>query len=280
MTVATKALWVIERNLAEPLTLDRIAEACGVSRFHLAHAFGASTGRSVMQYVRCRRLSEAAAALAAGRPDILDLALEFGYGSHEAFSRAFRNEFGATPEGVRRAASLEGLTMTEPMKIAESGGAAIEPPRYVAAPPMLLIGLTGRHGLGKTEGIAGQWQRFMAEFYGGIPHRTASIPVGVSMNFDDDGNFDYLCAAEVAKFAETPKGLAALRIPAQGYAVFTHREHMASVGATYAAIWNRWFPSQPRRPAEGPILERHLPSFDPGTGLGGVEIWIPVEEAA
>ncbi len=73
----------------------------GVSRFHMVRAFAAATGLSVMRYVRARRLSEAARALADGAPDILALALEADYGSHEAFTRAFRDHFGVTPEAVR-----------------------------------------------------------------------------------------------------------------------------------------------------------------------------------
>ncbi len=46
MTLTNKALWVIERNLDRPLTLGEIADACGVSSYHLAHAFDASTGTS------------------------------------------------------------------------------------------------------------------------------------------------------------------------------------------------------------------------------------------
>ena len=65
MSFPDKALWIIERNSTQPLTLDGIAAACGVSRSHLAHAFGTATGVSVMQYVRARRLSAAALALAA-----------------------------------------------------------------------------------------------------------------------------------------------------------------------------------------------------------------------
>jgi AraC family transcriptional regulator len=96
--LAANVLWAIERNLDRPLTLAELAAACGVSHFHLAHAFGRATGYSVMHYVRARRLTEAARALAAGdAPDILRLALDCGYGSHEAFSRAFRAQFGTTP---------------------------------------------------------------------------------------------------------------------------------------------------------------------------------------
>ena len=48
--VTDKALSVIERNLHRDLTLDQIAKYCEVSRFHLARAFGNSTGLPVMEY--------------------------------------------------------------------------------------------------------------------------------------------------------------------------------------------------------------------------------------
>ena len=101
MNPAGKALWYIESHLAEALTLDDISDVAGISRFHMVRAFAAATGLSVMRYVRARRLSEAARALAGGAPAILALALEADYGSHEAFTRAFSEQFGVTPESVR-----------------------------------------------------------------------------------------------------------------------------------------------------------------------------------
>jgi AraC family transcriptional regulator len=76
MNPAQKALWFIESHLADQLTLDEIAGVAGISRFHMVRAFAAATGLSVMRYVRVRRLSEAARALANGAPDILTLALD------------------------------------------------------------------------------------------------------------------------------------------------------------------------------------------------------------
>src|SRR5579872_3452276 len=102
MNPAQKALWFIESHLAEALTLDEIASVGEVSRFHMVRAFAAGTGLSVMRYVRARRLSEAARALASGAPDILTLALDADYGSHEAFTRAFRDHFGITPRSEER----------------------------------------------------------------------------------------------------------------------------------------------------------------------------------
>src|SRR3981081_1852244 len=97
MNPARKALWFIESHLADELTLDHIAAIAGLARFHMVGGFAAATGLSVMRYVRARRLSEAARALAGGAPDILTLALDADYGSPEAFTPPLRHHFGGTP---------------------------------------------------------------------------------------------------------------------------------------------------------------------------------------
>ena len=101
MNPAGKALWFIESHFAQDITLEEIAKVSGVSRYHMSRIFGIATGHSLMRYVRGRRLTEAARSLANGAPDILSVALDVGYGSHEAFTRAFRDQFGLTPEMVR-----------------------------------------------------------------------------------------------------------------------------------------------------------------------------------
>lgn len=277
MSLTNKALWVIERNLDQDLTLGTIAKACEVSRYHLAHAFGAATGRSVMDYARGRRLSEAARALADGAPDIFAVALEAGYASHEAFSRAFRTQFGVTPEALRRAASLEGIALVEAMHLPTPGWLALEPPEMVAAGPLLFVGLSQRVAFGASHAIAAQWQRFMTD-YGAIPHKAQPIPVGIAANLDDDGNFDYICAAEVTCFSGMPPQFVKLNLSRQTYAVFQHRGHISTINQTVSTIWNDWLPANGKSVVEGPSLERHNPNFDPRTGNGGVTIWIPVAD--
>ena len=101
MSLAAKVIWMIERNLGNELSLSDIADGCGVSKFHMARAFEARVGMPVMQYVRARRLSNAAERLADGAADILSVALYTGYSSHESFSRAFKAQFDHTPEALR-----------------------------------------------------------------------------------------------------------------------------------------------------------------------------------
>ncbi|MEG2034340.1 MAG: AraC family transcriptional regulator, partial [Janthinobacterium sp.] len=96
MHYLAKALWYIESHYADNISLGDIAHVSGASPCHLTRAFGLATGHSVMRYVRARRLSEAALALAQGAQDILAVALQAGYSSHEAFTRAFREQFHVT----------------------------------------------------------------------------------------------------------------------------------------------------------------------------------------
>jgi AraC family transcriptional regulator len=102
MNSVEKALWFVENRLAGELSLQAIAQSVGVSNHHLARTFGAVTGQSLMRYARGRRLSEAARALAAGPPDILAVALAAGYSSHEAFTRAFHEQFGGHTRELSR----------------------------------------------------------------------------------------------------------------------------------------------------------------------------------
>jgi len=163
MTLANKALWVIERNLDRPLTLAGIADSCGVSRYHLAHAFGETT-RAERDAIRSRAAAQRGGPrpLANGAPDILELALETGYSSHEAFTRAFRAQFGATPETVRSNKSTEDLPMTKAIKIADEEGAKPAAPRFASGAPMLVVGLAERQNFAAPQAIPGQWQKFMA----------------------------------------------------------------------------------------------------------------------
>jgi AraC family transcriptional regulator len=277
MQLAARAVWVIERNLNSDLTLSGIAQSCRVSSFHLAHAFGAATGQPVMNYVRGRRLSEAARKLATDAPDILALALETGYASHEAFTRAFKEQFGATPETVKRGRSTSSLALVPPLELPEGAPAKLGDPQIVTCDAMSVVGLVERHAFDAPYKIPAQWQRFMA-MYGVIEQKVAEIPVGVSCNLDEDGTFDYVCGVEVARSADAPKGLQKISIPAQTYAVFEHLTHVAGLGNTYLAIWNSWLTEHNRVAADGPSIERHKKTFDPRTGEGGVEIWIPLAE--
>lgn len=271
-----KALWCIESRFASELSLDEIAEVSGVSRFHLSRAFGAATGRSVMRYVRERRLSEAARQLADGAPDILQVALDWGYGSHEAFTRAFREQFGLTPEELRSRRDLSSLALVEPLSMHAANRISLAEPRIVTNKPMLIAGFNGHFSVDNTQGIPLLWQR-IAPHFGHIPGQKGFIAYGASYNCDDAGAFDYIAGAEVSSFSDLPDEFARLSVPEQLCAVFEHSGHITGIQQTFEAIWRDWLPKSGREPAMGVTLELMDERFDGATGNGVVEIWVPLK---
>jgi AraC family transcriptional regulator len=273
-----KALWYIESHFSGGLTLEEIAGASGVSRFHLARAFGEATGRSVMTYVRGRRLTEAARALASGNGGtILGVALDAGYGSHEAFTRAFRDQFGLTPEAVRGRRLPDDLLLVEPIKMDETLLADLAPPRLVSGAPLLIAGLGERYTCETSTAIPAQWQRFLPHF-GNVPGQVGRVAYGVCCNSDGEGSFDYVCGVEVTGFSDLPPELTRVRIPAQRYAVFPHLGHISTIRRTISTIWGKWLPASGHEAADAPDFERYGEDFDPQTGMGTVEIWIPIKD--
>lgn len=276
MNPVAKALWFIESHYAEELTLEDVAEAAGVSRFHLTRAFGGTTGVPIMRYVRGRRLTEAARALAGGAPDILTVALEAGYGSHEAFTRAFRDCFGLTPEAFRARGTLEDIELMEPLKMDETLLTHLDPPRIEAGKTLLIAGLSERYNAESCAAIPAQWQRF-GPYLGHIAVQVGGAAYGVVCNSDDAGNIEYITGVEVSDFTLVPPEFSRLRIPEQRYAVFTHRGHVSTIRQAWFTIWNKGLPEAGLQVAEGPEFERYGEEFDGRTGSGGFEIWIPVK---
>ena len=209
-----KAIWYIESHTAQEATLDDIANSAGVSRYHVSRAFAITTGWSIMRYLRGRRLSEAARRLAGGAPDILDVALEAGYGSHEAFTRAFGDQFGVTPESVRAQGHSNNLELVEAIKMDESLLTHLDAPRLVQGGTMLIVGLGERYTAETCANIPSQWQRF-APHLGHIPGQVGRATYGVICNSDDAGNTEYISGVEVSDFARIPQEWSRIQIPQQ-----------------------------------------------------------------
>jgi AraC family transcriptional regulator len=276
MKAVEKAIWFIENHYGDPVSLDDLARVAEVSRFHLSRSFVYVTGIPASAYLRDRRLSQAAHRLAAGEADILNLALSLGYGSHEAFSRAFKRRFGETPEQIRNQGHTDNLQLLEAMKVTSTTATNLTKPRLEQRPPLLLAGISRNYRGGDNAAIPGQWQEF-GPLIGRIDAQLGNTTYGVVYNMDEEDNHDYLCAVEVKSFDGLPAALARLRLPEQTYAIFQHPGHVSGIQATCAAIWGEWLPNSGRVPADAPFLERYGESFDPRTGNGGLEIWLPLE---
>lgn len=279
MSSINKTIWLLESRLFEAVSLDDVASHAGVSRFHISRAFPAVTGWSITGYTRARRLTEAARLLAKGAPDILSVALEAGYGSHEAFTRAFRDQFGITPEKVRKQRSLDSLKLVEPLPMDDNRNIHLDAPVIEDHPAMLLAGIKRHQRMSVPNTLPLQWQQFV-QHLGHIPEEVQGTTYGVIGNVADDGDeYDYYTAIEVGREGELPQDFMVLRIPPQRFARFQHRGHISTIRATIGAIFDKW-PLFPGTTSEGSFgfIEHYGPKFDASRGEGDIEIWIAVEK--
>ena len=99
----TKTLWYIRNQKSNTaLTIDDIAEHAGFSTDYFNRIFLAHTGFNVMEYLRFCRLKNAAMVLRNSDVNVLDVALQSGYETHESFSRAFKKQYGVSPTEYRQ----------------------------------------------------------------------------------------------------------------------------------------------------------------------------------
>jgi AraC family transcriptional regulator len=283
-TPVDRVLWFIDGHYREALDLDRMAAVAGVSRFHLCRAFAAATGGTVTARLREVRLHAAARLLAAGAPDILSVALDCGYGSHAAFTRAFRDRFGVTPVRFRTAALAAPLRHSAVHNVFSETAIMqptiihdLPPPRTERTGPLRIAGLSSHYDISTIGTIPALWQKLVME-YEPLPGRLDGVSLGVCYAGDAEGGFDYLAGAQVTGFDGLPEELTRLELPARNYLVFAWPGHISEIRNLVHTIWNHWLPTHGVTPARAPDFERYPESFDGATGDGGYEIWIPLDD--
>lgn len=286
-----QAVGAVEAQLADDpsVTVDvaALARRLGTTEHHLRRMFSSLAGMPLSEYVRRRRMSLAAAALVAGDDDLLAVAVRHGYGSTEAFARAFRAVHGAAPGDVRRHG---GPLRTQPQvrfHLAVHGGEPMDT-RIVDLPAVRLVGHARRVRL-MHEGVNPE----IAAHVAGIPvEETVRLkelgdvePGGVLAVSDDlepdraDGSeLTYLHGVATTRAREElDPGLDVIEVPSGTWAVFrTEGPHPAALQEAWAATATEWFPSQAWRLRPGPEVVATL-AMDAGAGTATCELWLPVE---
>jgi AraC family transcriptional regulator len=271
-----KALWMIESNLAAPVSLSGIARLLGVTRFHLARSFAETTGQPLMRYVWRRRLTRAAEALAYGEAPILTVALDALYASPEAFSRAFRAEFGMSPRSLRQSRAIENLTLTQPFIWSLPMSPTLPAPKIEMMPKRRFAGLVRRYDMQTRAEIPAQWAAY-DERDTSVAGPVSDNYYGLCFNFSEaEGSFDYLCGQEVPQNVALPEGFSAQSIDG-AYARFTCKGHISTIQAAWGEIYGHWLTTPDYAPRHGAAVEYYPPEFDGRTGDGGFEIWVPVK---
>jgi AraC family transcriptional regulator len=280
-----EGLRYIEDNLLRRLTVADVARAAGYSAYHYCRLFHSLTGDSVMGYARKRRLTVAAQQLTNGaKTRLIDLALDCGFESQAAFTRAFKRQFGVPPGAVRRsgrtwlprcrwpidATVLLHLTETLTME-----------PKFIEHGDIHFVGLRQETQPREVADGPGVWRRFRP-FIDKIRHRRGSHALGVIEVIDKAaGVFAYSAAVEVGRIAEVPQGLAAKTLPGGRFAVFTLKLASCDIGGelrrAFGYIYGTWAANSGAKLRAYYDLEVYDQRFDSKTISGEVDIWVPVK---
>ncbi len=217
----------IENHLTTDITLQDIAKIAGFSQYHFMRVFKSLSGHTINNYIKRRRITEAARDILTTNMRILDVAIKFGYNSQEAFTRAFYDVFGVTPASVRARAydlsNVAQIVLTESFLNAKT--ASVEPvePRIVYLDDFLVAGLSF-YGNNENYAVPKLWNA-LRERIGEIGSRIHNeFCYGIesyTQDFFTNGSFEYFAGVEVANDASLPEGIIARRIPKSRYAVFT-----------------------------------------------------------
>jgi AraC family transcriptional regulator len=164
-------------------------------------------------------------------------------------------------------------------KMKKSTSLQLEAPRFENGKALVIAGLHRRYTTETMNGIPAQWERF-APHIGKIPGQVGHAAYGACWTFA--GGIEYLTGVEVGGSSSIPGEFHVVDIPAQKYAVFPHREHVSKLRETLDAIGSMWLPESGheivRGTADAPnFFERYSEEFDPRTGMGGMEVWIPIK---
>ena len=279
---------LVEHSLTGDFDVAVAARALGTTEHHLRRMFSSLAGLPLSEYVRRRRMTLAAGDVVRGEQDLLSIAVRYGYGSTEAFGRAFRSVHGASPGAVRRDG---GPLRPQPQlrfRLTVEGSERMDT-RIADRPAFRLVGRAARVPLihrGGNPSIQQHVAAVPAEEHQRLKALGDTEPSGllaVSADLDPDraegSELTYLHGVAVAAETPVPERFDVIEVPAGRWLVVrTAGPHPQALQQAWAATATEWFPGNPWRLRPGPeivaVLERAA-DFSTAT----CELWLPIEPA-
>jgi AraC family transcriptional regulator len=279
-----RGLAFIEAHLLERPSLTAIAAHAGVSPWHFHRVFSAMTGETPASYVWKRQLAEICRRLVETRQPLVALALDCGFESQATFTRAFTRHVGLSPARYRRAGMASPAYRYGPLDVRalveRAQRRSSMEPRIVRKPAFHVVGMEGRFTPATTSRIPELWDRFVSGPIATVAHRRGQHTLGVCIEVDpgtiEQEGFSYMAGVEVERIDHVPPGLIAITIPESEYAVFTHSGHISRLPDTVKQVWGEWLPASPHTRVAAPDFEFYDERFDPATGSGEVDIYVPI----
>ncbi len=288
----------ILQSLDEALDLESLARSAALSPFHFHRVFRGMVGETPLELHRRLRLERAAYRLREADAPVTTVAIEAGYDTHEAFTRAFRARFCCSPSEFRRSreGGAEGCARPFQIEITARSGIHFRP--GLTQPPEIHF-IQG----GKTMNVEIQnleELRVAAVRHHGPYHRISEAfarlgaavgPAGligpgckmIGIYHDDpestpEAELRSDAALSIPEDAKLPDGLTEMRIPGGRYARTIHVGPYEKLGDTWARFMGEWLPGSGHRVGDGAAIEiyRNTPGQVPPEKLE-TELYIRIE---
>jgi AraC family transcriptional regulator len=279
------AMSYLEENLKGEINFQKAAQLAGCSEYHFRRIFSFLSGMPLNEYIRRRRLAQAAMELSDSSKKITDIAFDFGYDSSDSFARAFQALHGVTPKEARKKGTL--LKMIPPLtfQLTMQGGSEMDY-RIVEKGSFYIIGLGKRVSLkysGVNPEIAAMWASLTEEGIKELKQMCDAEPGGfisATLNFaegrEEGTEIDHYIG--VASSKPHSGEWQELYVEASSWAVFTSiGKFPETLQNTWARIYSEWFAMSEYELNQGPEIlwnenkDTESPKFHS-------EIWIPVRK--
>ncbi|MFF7309523.1 helix-turn-helix domain-containing protein [Streptomyces sp. NPDC008137] len=276
----------IERHLDDSVDAVELARIAATSEYHLRRMFSALAGMPLSEYIRRRRLTVAGAEVLAGSETLLEIAVRYGYGSGEAFARAFRTMHGVGPGEARRTGAALVSQPRLTFRLTVEGSSSMHY-RVVNRPAFTVTGFKTRIPLihsGPNESIINFVRGLDKPALEHLRQLSDQDPQGIIAVCDDldpsraEGTeLDYYHG--VITSSPAPEGTTQLPVPPGTWAVFTTSGPAPeAIQHLWRDVFTEWFPSNPYRSRPGPELLRT--ELSPDGTRADAELWLPVEREA
>lgn len=275
----------IDDHLGENLDLEHVAAVAGYSKYHLHRMFTNIVGNSMHNYVKRRRLTEAARLLVQSDMPILNVALESGYETQQSFSAVFRKQFHKSPQAYRKQKNFYPLQLKVDTKTLPKGDTnnIIENIRYEQQGSILLAGCKANTKYGFFV-IGRCWHR-LHNIIKRIPNRIDHLyQIGLndytSFTFQESKQpaFDYYAAVEADSLDNIPSRISRKVLPPSKYVVFSFKgRNQDSIEPIISHIYKVWF-------AQSTLQFNEQARFDfvkygenvDEHGISDIEVWVPI----
>ena len=257
LTIIRTAIDYMEEHLTDNISAQDVADQVYLSPFFLQRGFSLVTGYGIGEYMRSRRLYQAAVDLRKTEDKVIDIAFRYGYETSESFTKAFSRFHGATPSQVRNGAEVNTfLPLT--IKLSIQGGNQMD----FKITPMFPFKVIGFQKVFDNETAYAEIPKFWDEICEKYAYRVyaGNAPVnpyeqalmdycigelGVCIDDIGDGKFRYLIAGKYTGGA-VPDGMVVYEFPRSDWAVFNCIGPLPdALQSVNTRIFREWLPGNP-----------------------------------